>query len=310
MKVYGDADPPYPLLVVRPHGTDAYFQATAAMQDWDDQYGYEMLDDDIELAFGAPDANLKRRLQEAVRQAMAHQADRRTSKAVTLSASQLSRDGQSRGFRERPDHGYSGGSTSGLGNQSNFSHQTERLNEIYHDAAEELRMRDGTEGGTDSNEQRVANLNSRFREPYSGQTDPQSTDLNAQTGSGVAASNQESEDGTNPSQANSNPAGAPPANEVGNPTESCENCENGDRQTSLEGRTPSSVSPPTSVPDSINPPNTSKTPPSTMVQRDGENWCCRGALPAPKGSQLFAYSESNFLKIDSLFQRPAASVSK
>ncbi|TWT71079.1 hypothetical protein [Crateriforma conspicua] len=70
---YGDAAPPYPLLIVRPDGTETYALARMAMQDWDDQFGYELVPDDIELAFPAPDAQLKEALQVAIRRTVASQ---------------------------------------------------------------------------------------------------------------------------------------------------------------------------------------------------------------------------------------------
>jgi len=43
--------PPYPLLIVRPDGIHTYAMARAAMSGWDDQFGYELVDADMELAF-------------------------------------------------------------------------------------------------------------------------------------------------------------------------------------------------------------------------------------------------------------------
>ena len=42
---------PYPLLIVRPDGAVAYSMARAAMAGWDDEFGYELVDDETELAF-------------------------------------------------------------------------------------------------------------------------------------------------------------------------------------------------------------------------------------------------------------------
>ena len=42
---------PYPLLLVRPKGIKAYVLARAAMAGWDDQFGYELLDQNMPLAF-------------------------------------------------------------------------------------------------------------------------------------------------------------------------------------------------------------------------------------------------------------------
>ncbi len=42
---------PYPLLLVRPDGIKAYVLARAAMNGWDDQFGYELIDQKMPLAF-------------------------------------------------------------------------------------------------------------------------------------------------------------------------------------------------------------------------------------------------------------------
>ena len=56
----GDTEPPYPLLVVRPDGIDTYLMCRRLMSDWDDQFGYEMVGDNIDLAFPAEDPKLRR----------------------------------------------------------------------------------------------------------------------------------------------------------------------------------------------------------------------------------------------------------
>lgn len=48
---FGLTIPPYPLLVVRPDGIHSYAMARAAMSGWDDQYGYELIDADMDLVF-------------------------------------------------------------------------------------------------------------------------------------------------------------------------------------------------------------------------------------------------------------------
>lgn len=73
MRVYKDSVPPYPLLVVRPDGIDTYGMARRAMRDWDDQFGYELVPEKVELAFSDPDVNLKRRIEIAVNSAAAQQ---------------------------------------------------------------------------------------------------------------------------------------------------------------------------------------------------------------------------------------------
>jgi hypothetical protein len=269
MKVYGDADPPYPLLVVRPHGTDAYFQATAAMDDWDDQYGYEMLDSDIELAFSNPDPNLKRRMEASIAKALARQTDRRTTKAVTLSASQLSRDGNSRGFNQRPNHGYGTGSSGISGGSNGFSQQTNRLNDIYRDAAQELRSLDGI--GSEPNAENLVSGQQNSRTGSDSNSDPSSisdeslssdeSSFGSQAGSAAqdpsgdqnASIGKVGTEGSGGANQQSNPNHT--ANAPGTSSESCESCPPDDAQ--------SETAP-------------SVAQQSQTVQRDGDDW----ALPS------------------------------
>lgn len=74
MKEYGDAIAPYPLLIIRPDGIAAYAVARAAMHQWDDQFGYELLPADVELAFPPPDAALDNKVAATLRQAMDRRA--------------------------------------------------------------------------------------------------------------------------------------------------------------------------------------------------------------------------------------------
>ena len=75
-RVEGDSakGEPYPLLVVRPDGAIAYSMARAAMTSWDDEFGYELIDGQMELAFPPSDPTLKRILDGAVRTARQRQA--------------------------------------------------------------------------------------------------------------------------------------------------------------------------------------------------------------------------------------------
>lgn len=49
------SDEPYPLLLVRPSGIDAYYAAQAAMKSWASEYGYELIGEDWKLEFQPPD---------------------------------------------------------------------------------------------------------------------------------------------------------------------------------------------------------------------------------------------------------------
>jgi hypothetical protein len=65
---------PYPLLVVRPSGIVAYGAARAALKDWDEEFGYELVGDDKKLAFGSPDPALAGLLEKSVAVARRRQA--------------------------------------------------------------------------------------------------------------------------------------------------------------------------------------------------------------------------------------------
>lgn len=57
---------PYPLLVVRPKGAESYAAAREAMLSWDAEFGYELIDDDLELQFPEPDPFLAQMLMQTV----------------------------------------------------------------------------------------------------------------------------------------------------------------------------------------------------------------------------------------------------
>jgi len=50
-ETFGLTIPPYPLLIVRPDGIHSYAMARAAMSGWDDQFGYELVDAEMDLVF-------------------------------------------------------------------------------------------------------------------------------------------------------------------------------------------------------------------------------------------------------------------
>lgn len=68
---YGDKEPPYPLLIVRPDGIYMYRVASALMKDWDDQYGYELVPAEVDLAFPGGDQVLRKDMEVAVEEAAA-----------------------------------------------------------------------------------------------------------------------------------------------------------------------------------------------------------------------------------------------
>jgi hypothetical protein len=119
MKHYGDTEPPYPLLVVRPGGEKSYLAARYAMADWDDHFGYELVPAEVELAFDQPDSGLRERIDVAIRETSARQRSQvvagigstrsggnrtrfgsgRTRAMPTLSAAALDREGRTSGYQ-------------------------------------------------------------------------------------------------------------------------------------------------------------------------------------------------------------------
>ncbi len=176
MQNYGDSIPPYPLLVVRPDGIETYIAAKAAMQDWDDQFGYELVPADVDLAFAQPDEQLKQKVEIAIREAVSNQKVRiailggvsgrggsagdgspRTGtgsgstgaagRVRTLSAAALDREGRSGGFSDIDRTVPLGNQGSSWGSSATPSYGSastgdatavRRLDEHLQNAAEEL----------------------------------------------------------------------------------------------------------------------------------------------------------------------------
>ena len=63
---FGITQPPYPLLIVRPDGIQTYALAREAMSGWDDQFGYELIDGEMELKFPPSPPGLKEQLLSTV----------------------------------------------------------------------------------------------------------------------------------------------------------------------------------------------------------------------------------------------------
>ena len=86
MQTRGSPEPPYPLLIIRPGGEVAYRWARVAMRDWDDQFGYELVPDDLQLAYPKSDSQLRERIDYAVREATQRQIHRSLATSVARSA--------------------------------------------------------------------------------------------------------------------------------------------------------------------------------------------------------------------------------
>ena len=73
----GEPEPldPYPLVLVRPNGTERFHQVRSAIRAWDARYGYEFIDSDWKLTYPElPDLQLARVQQHAVINARLQQA--------------------------------------------------------------------------------------------------------------------------------------------------------------------------------------------------------------------------------------------
>ncbi len=69
----GSQGEPYPLLLVRPTGVESYGLARAAIRSWDDEFGYELIDDQMQLKYPPPDPELARLLQKVIADARSRQ---------------------------------------------------------------------------------------------------------------------------------------------------------------------------------------------------------------------------------------------
>ncbi len=91
---------PYPLLVVRPSGIKNYMMARAAMSGWDDQFGYELISEEMELTFPAGAPNLEKKIVGAIETARERQAALVMAMPQHYNASQLEAYGAGGGWDE------------------------------------------------------------------------------------------------------------------------------------------------------------------------------------------------------------------
>ncbi len=92
----------YPLLIVRPSGIRTYAMARAAMSGWDDQFGYELVGEDLELTYPEIEPGLSDKIAQALDLARQRQA------ALIMAMPQKYRQ-----FSER-EQSLSGGQTGGM----------------------------------------------------------------------------------------------------------------------------------------------------------------------------------------------------
>ena len=98
----------YPLILVRPDGVGIYPYVLAAIKSWDDEFGYEMIDQDWELAFPPPNPELSAleyRAAAESRAMRAHLTARRSHRVADFS-SRSRGGGDTRSVRAKCDGQY------------------------------------------------------------------------------------------------------------------------------------------------------------------------------------------------------------
>ena len=85
---------PYPLLVIRPDGAKTYGLARRAMSGWDDEFGYELVESDVELEFGKPDQQLAAELRVAIDEARRRQQALAARRKMAFSGGRFASSGQ------------------------------------------------------------------------------------------------------------------------------------------------------------------------------------------------------------------------
>lgn len=91
---------PYPLLIVRPGGSETYASARSAMKNWDAEFGYELVDADMKLAYPLADSVLAATQERAIADAR-----RRRELQAAAAPARYGRGGGVTGYRASPSGG-------------------------------------------------------------------------------------------------------------------------------------------------------------------------------------------------------------
>ncbi|MDO5580351.1 MAG: hypothetical protein Q4G69_04405 [Planctomycetia bacterium] len=89
---------PYPLLIVRPGGSDKYYTAVSALASWGGDYGYELVEEDWKLDYPPADPDRAHRIQEQI-------ALSRSRLAIPLATMIAEMSRQGAGSRSESDFG-------------------------------------------------------------------------------------------------------------------------------------------------------------------------------------------------------------
>ncbi len=121
---------PYPLLIVRPSGVRSYGVARQAMQNWQHEFGYELISDELKLAYPRPQPALAQQLRQTIKTARSRQqalaatmpSRYRLNPGTDLGNQPI--DGGQRNQQTAPDSPTPPGSGEGFGQQSNVTSPT------------------------------------------------------------------------------------------------------------------------------------------------------------------------------------------
>lgn len=138
---------PYPLVIVRPDGAETFVLVRRAMQSWDDEFGYELVDDDKTLSFGQKDPQLIAEVENAI-----EEARRRQQSQIAVINSQRARDAMFSSERSRPGLRVSGG-------QGGFVSTARGMGGSLDEP--EVRQSGGNSGSTDSTDSTDSKRGSR-----------------------------------------------------------------------------------------------------------------------------------------------------
>ncbi|MFO0902089.1 MAG: hypothetical protein U0939_03765 [Pirellulales bacterium] len=100
---------PYPLLIVRPNGAVAYSMARAAMKTWEEEFGYELVEDSLELEFPPGDPELEALLARSIKDARSRQQ----VLAASMPSRYKSEGGGANGFAATPYEDETGAAPAG-----------------------------------------------------------------------------------------------------------------------------------------------------------------------------------------------------
>lgn len=74
-ETHDNAQEPYPLIIVRPGGIMYLYMVRSALQSWKSEFGYELIEDNLPVAYPPNDENLKREMNVAIQRGRERQRE-------------------------------------------------------------------------------------------------------------------------------------------------------------------------------------------------------------------------------------------